>query len=211
MSNYLDLIELMEYPCDYRVKLGIMWIHPHTLPKKLIDLGNFEFGFYKMPDLYTNYTYITGEKLKDPITVPIISFSDDLFQDNVEIIDLVLSNYVSSLPEGAFKGMTYLRRIWIPKSIKYIPKDCFKECYDLEEIYYEGSEEEFKQIEIYHKLYKVIPRPGIKDDIIEYYDNGNLPFIHAKVFYNQVRDKEKIKETFVKVGNKDITDYIKCY
>ena len=190
MDNYLELIEMMDYPIDYKVALATIWVHPHNLPKKLIELGKFDNGFYKMPDWYTNYTYINGEKLEKPVTVSITNFREDLFKDNVEIIDLVLSNYQGSLPDAAFMGMKNLKRIWLPKSIKYIPRNCFKDCESLEEIYFEGNEEEFKQINIYYKLYRVIHKLGSKDDIEVYYDYGNLPFMKAKVYYDQVRNKK---------------------
>ena len=190
MNNYLELIEMMDYPIDYKVSLATIWVHPHNLPKKLIELGKFDNGFYKMPDWYTNYTYINGEKLETPVTVPVTNFREDLFKDNVDITDLVLSNNQGSLPNEAFMGMKNLKRIWLPKSIKYIPKDCFKDCESLEEIYFEGNLEEFKQINIYYKLYRVIHKLGSKDDIEEYYDYGNLPFMKAKFYYNQVRNKE---------------------
>lgn len=211
MDNYLELIDLMDYPSDYKVTLAIAWVHPHNLPKKLIELGKFDNGFYKMPDWYTNYTYINGDKLEPPVTVPVIDFRDDLFIDNVEITDLILSNYQGSLPSEAFKGMKNLKRIWLPKSIKYIPKDCFKDCKSLEEIYFEGSKEEFKQIKTYYKLYRVIHKLGPKDDVEEYYDYGNLSFMKSKVYYNQVRNKESIKEYFLKIGKTNITRIMKDY
>ena len=204
MDNYLDLIDLMDYPSDYKVTLAFAWVHPHNLPKKLIELGKFDNGFYKMPDWYTNYTYITGERLEPPVTVPVTDFRDDLFKDNLEITDLVLSNYQSSLPNEAFKGMKNLKRIWLPK-ITYIPKDCFKDCESLEEIYFEGSEEEFRKIKVYYKLYRVIHKLGPKDDVEEYYDYGNLPFLNAKVYFNQVRNTKAIREYFLKVGKSDVT------
>jgi len=210
-NNYLELIDLMDYPSDYKVTLAIAWVHPQNLPKKLIELGKFDNGFYKMPDWYTNYTYINGDKLEPPVAVPVIDFRDDLFIDNVEITDLILSNYQGGLPDEAFKGMKNLKRIWLPKSIKYIPKDCFKDCESLEEIYFEGSKEEFKQIKTYYKLYRVIHKLGPKDDVEEYYDYGNLSFMNAKVYYNQVRNKESIKEYFLKIGKTNITRIMKDY
>ena len=209
MDNYLAKIEMMDYPLDYKVTLSILWVHPHNLPKKLIELGKFNNGFYKMPDWHTNYTYITGERLESPITVPVTGFRDNLFKDNIEITDLILSNYQGSLPIGAFEGMKNLKRIWLPKSIHYIPQNCFKGCESLDEIYFEGSEEEFKRIKIYYQLYRVIHKLGPKDDVEVYYDYGNQPFMNTKVYYNQVRNKELIKKYFLMVGKTDVTRIMK--
>ncbi len=208
MENYLDIINIMDYPTDYKVRLAYAWIHPENLPKELVELGNFESKFYKMPDFFTNHFYISGCKLERPITVPVIGFRDSLFEDNVEIEDLILSTYQCVLPIEAFKGMKNLKRIWIPKRITYIPKDCFKDCDSLEEVYFEGTYEEFNKINIFYKRYKVIPKLGLYDDIEEYYEYGNLPFINAKKHFNQTRDVEKVKEYFITLGKKDITNVI---
>lgn len=187
--DYLDLIDLMEYPKGYELSLSYMWIHPEYIPKKLIELGNYDYGFYKMPEADTNYNYlISMEPLKRPITVPVDSFKKDLFKNNKSITDLILSKYLKVLYDESFLNMSNLKRIWIPKGIKYIPKDCFRGCDSLKEIYYEGSKEEFQSINIYYKQYRVIAKLGIKDEVEEYYDLGNIPFINAKVYYNQVRE-----------------------
>lgn len=207
MNNYLELIEMMDYPKDYEVALAVLWLHPLNLPKGIISLGKFKDGFYKMPCYYTNYYDLNNKLLDNPITVPVISFAANLFQNNLEITDLILSIFNSRLQKNSFLNMKNLKRIWIPKKIKYIPKDCFKGCESLEEIYYEGSEEEFNEIEIYYKLNRVIPKLGLKDEIETYYDNGNLPFINAKKYFNQVRDVKQIRQAYIQIGNKKINIY----
>lgn len=206
MENYLDLIEIMDFPVNFEVSYAYGWVNPEHIAKTLISLGDFD-GFYKMPEYFTNYRYLSGNLIKNPITVPIISFDKSLFINNKDITDLVLSRYLCSIPQGAFINMKNLKRIWLPKRITYIPKECFMGCDSLEEIYYEGTEDEFNQIEIYHKLYRVIPKNGIHNDIEIYYDDGNLPFIKAKVYFNQIRIKEiEVKEGFVRIGRKNITN-----
>ena len=208
MNNYLTAVEMVEYPIDFKVTLAYYWIHPERIPKILIDLGSFKGGFYKMPDFYTNYKYLSGDLLDEPIEVPIIGFKENIFHNNIDISDLVLSCHQQTLPTEAFKGMSNLKRIWIPKNVSYIPKDCFSGCSSLEEIYYEGSEDDFKGIEVYYKRYRVIPRLGIKDDIEAYYDYGNLPFLKAKVYYNQARDIESIKRYYIAYKKKDVTSIV---
>jgi len=188
MDNYLDIINMIDYAINYDVYFAYFWIHPEYLPKMLIKLGEYDSGFYKMPEYYINYKYISGTNLNPPVRVPIIKFSEDLFKDNNDITDLILSRFITNLPNEAFMNMKKLKRIWIPKGIKYIPKDCFRGC-NIEEIYYEGNELEYKEINVYYKQFKVIPRLGIKDEIEEYYDLGNISFINAKVYYNQVRNE----------------------
>ena len=208
MDKYLDLIDMMDYPINYKVRLAYAWLHPERLPKVLTGLGEYESKFYKMPDFYTNHTYINGDRLQYPITVPVIGFKSNIFKDNLNITDLILSNYLGYIPSEAFKGMKNLKRIWIPKRITYILKDSFKGCDSLEEIYYEGSEEEFNKIDVFYKKYKVIPKLGLYDDIEEYYENGNLPFINAKVYFNQVRNIKLIREYFITLGKKQDITYV---
>ena len=190
MDNYNDLIEMADYPLDCEYGLAVMWLHPERLPKILLTLGKYDGTIYKMPEKYTNYTFIFGQPLKEPITVPVIIFKNDLFINNDNITDLILSRYQSSIPSCAFKNMKNLKRIWIPKKVKTIFKDTFKGCDSLEEVYYEGTEEEFNKIDIYYKRYTVIPKLGIKDDIKVWYDEGNLPFIVAKKHFNAIRKDE---------------------
>ena len=207
--SYLDVIALFDYPVDFEVGLAYYWLHPEYISKKIISLGKFDYGFYKMPEVYTNTTYLSGKPLKSPITVRIVDFKENLFHNNTDITDLVLSKYQSELPKEAFLNMRNLKRIWIPKGVTYILKDTFKGCDNLEEVYYEGSMEEFKKIDVYYKLYRVIPKLGLQDEIEEYYDLGNLPFINAKVYYNQVRDMERTGEYIAKIGKVDIKNIFK--
>ena len=207
--SYLDVIEFMDYPVDFEVGLAYYWLHPEYISKKIISLGKFDYGFYKMPEVYTNTTYLSGQPLKSPITVRIVDFKEDIFHNNTDIIDLVLSKYQSELPKEAFLNMRNLKRIWIPKGVTYILKDTFKGCDNLEEIYYEGSMEDFKKIDVYYKLYRVIPKLGFQDEIEEYYDLGNLPFINARVYYNQVRDMERTSEYIAKIGKVDVKNIFK--
>ena len=207
--SYLDVIEFMDYPVNYEDGLAYYWLHPEYISKKIITLGKFDYGFYKMPEVYTNTTYLSGKPLEFPITVKIVAFKEDLFHNNLDITDLVLSKYQSELPKEAFLNMRNLKRIWIPKGVTYILKDTFKGCDNLEEIYYEGSMEDFKKIDVYYKLYRVIPKLGLQDEIEEYYDLGNLPFINAKVYYNQVRDMERTSEYIAKIGKVDVKNIFK--
>lgn len=210
MDNYRELIETADYAKDCEFGLACMWIHPELLPKKLLTLGRYDNGFYKMPERYTNYTFLSGAPLKEPVIVPVVSFRKDLFASNEDITDLILSRNMGSIPEGAFKDMKNLRRIWIPKGISYILKDTFIGCENLEEVYYEGSEEDFGKIDIYYKQFTVISKPGLIDEVRVWYDSGNLPLINAKKYYNVVREPiDKAVEATVEVGGRTVNEIFK--
>ena len=207
-KEYSDYIDLFDYPSDYDVTLAYGWLNPERIAKKITSLGKYSDGVYKMPEQYTNYE-IFGRKLKQPITVPVISFKEDLFTGNDDISDLILSRYQSWIPSCAFKDMHNLKRIWIPKKVTCILKDTFKKC-GLTDVYFEGTEEEFNKINIYYKQYTVIPKLGLKNDVVVWYDDGNLSFINAKKHFNITRNDDiDTKEEHIRIGKTDISKILK--
>ncbi len=210
MNNYNEFIDLIDYPTDYEVSYAYLWLHPEYLPKKIISLGKYDNGYYKMPERYTNYTFLSGKPLSKPVTVPIVSFDKDLFKNNNDITDLILSRFLDGIPKEGFMNMKNLKRIWIPTRVSCILIDTFKGCDNLEEVYFEGTEEEFNKIDIYYKEYKVIHKPGLIDDVITTYNDGNLPLIKATKYFNVVRsEKLNCTEMTVTMNNKDITNILK--
>lgn len=192
--EFEEYANMVDFPKQFETTIAYKCIHPHTLPRKLITLGIFEFGMYKMPSSVNNYTTVDGIRLLNPITIPVISFKEDLFKNNQTISELVLSTHLDTLPKECFMGMKNLKSIWIPRRLKNILKDCFKDCNNLTDIYYEGSEEEYKEIEVYCKRFKVIPKLGINDLIEESHDLGNLPFLRAQIHYDVKLDLPPVKE-----------------
>lgn len=193
-NEFKEYISFFDYPTNEEYTLAYGWIHPEYIPKKLKSLGNYS-NVYRIKNYYTNYNFIFSKKrLFKPINVPITCFKEDLFNNNELITDIVLNNYISSLPVGAFKNCINLKRIYLNKNITYIPKDCFKGCKNLE-IYYEGSIEDFKKIRVIYKEHKVIFKPGLYDDIVEYIVPGNEAFINAIVHYDCKLEFENVNMT----------------
>ena len=54
--------------------------------------------------------------------------------------------------KGVFKGCVNLKSVVLPKSLKNIGEDAFKNCPSLNEIYYEGSESDWKNIDYYEYI-----------------------------------------------------------
>ena len=123
---------------------------------------------------YMGYTYISGvmrrapmfvttlgdtasEVLKLPrkainkwgIEVDVAGFMSGAFQGNDKVTEIILHSGIYNLPNVAFKGCTSLTRLSIPKSVKKIGRDVFSGCDSLEDVYYEGTIEQWKKIEIY--------------------------------------------------------------
>lgn len=55
---------------------------------------------------------------------------------------------VIGIGEGAFKGNTYIKKVYIPRNITQIGKNAFDGCTSVKKIYFGGSEEEWKKIKI---------------------------------------------------------------
>ena len=61
---------------------------------------------------------------------------------------LVLPNKLEKIWPATFKGCKQLNSVTIPKTVTYIGQSAFEDCYNLSEIYYEGTEEEWKNIQV---------------------------------------------------------------
>lgn len=96
--------------------------------------------------------------------VGVSGFTTNAFKDNTNITDLIFTRldpvfmgpvlFCGSF-SGALTGCSNLRRITIPRSITVIGKGTFNNCNKLEDIYYEGSVEDWNKIKITHEKYEV--------------------------------------------------------
>lgn len=66
------------------------------------------------------------------------------FYMNEYVTDIILPNSINRLCPSQFEGCVNLKRITIPRLIKIVFNDCFSGCTSLEDIYYEGSKEEWE-------------------------------------------------------------------
>ncbi|MBQ7499578.1 MAG: leucine-rich repeat protein [Clostridia bacterium] len=78
---------------------------------------------------------------------------------------------VDTICETAFRGCETLKSVSIPKSVTLIGDHAFFRCEALEKVYYEGSEEEWKNITI---------------------KEGNGPLLEAKVYFNGETDSDVV-------------------
>lgn len=122
---------------------------------------------------YIAYTYISGVMRRAPLYVKEIGdkgteiiklpkrglnkwgnevnvsgFMPGAFQGNDKVMDIILPSGFG-IPEGAFQGCKNLRRLTIPKQVRKIGRDVFAGCDSLEDVYFEGTKEEWEKIEIY--------------------------------------------------------------
>lgn len=140
-SEYEKL--LMKMPCTLSLEYhqAVMWLHPETLPLGVVSIGD-AVGAVRIPSRARN---AYGRM------VPVITFRRGTFQWNDKVTDIVLPPTINEIKTGAFVGCTDLRRITIPKQVKKIGEDTFKGCDRLEDVYFEGSREDWEKILIVHQ------------------------------------------------------------
>ena len=81
--------------------------------------------------------------------VPVVTVFRKAFQNNETVTDILLPPGIDRLPDrGAFAGCRNLKRITIPRKIDYFGLGTFEGCDSLEDVYYEGSPEEWKKVRI---------------------------------------------------------------
>ena len=88
------------------------------------------------------------------------------FSGCVNLRTVTLPASVTEIGEGVFGGCTNLTSVRIPVSVKTIQKWAFAECEALTDVYYDGSEADWKKIVIY--------------------EDGNEPLLKAKLHTSEV-------------------------
>ena len=96
-----------------------------------------------------------------------------MFKNAKRIEAIILNPFIEEIKPGSFDGCSKLECIYIPKSIKYIPHNLFKDSKQLKRVYYEGYLDEYKKIKI---------------------EEGNSLFIRPKgrIYHKILDDLEKI-------------------
>ena len=123
--------------------------------------------------------------------VPVSGFLPGVFSGNGFVTDIILHPGIGGFPEGAFGGCKNLRRITIPKRVREIKRNVFAGCHSLEDVYYEGTREEWEKINIYMgtrivKTGALIPGTPVCEVVADYekHDPGNDALLKANIHFN---------------------------
>ena len=123
--------------------------------------------------------------------VPVAGFLPGVFSGNGFVTDIILHPGIGGFPEGAFGGCKNLRRITIPKRVREIKRNVFAGCHSLEDVYYEGTREEWEKINIYMgtrivKTGALIPGTPVCEVVADYekHDPGNDALLKANIHFN---------------------------
>jgi len=122
--------------------------------------------------------------------VNVSGFMSGVFQENDVVTDIILHSGINGIPESAFRDCKSLKRITIPKHIRKIRRDVFAGCDSLEDIYYEGTKEEWEKVEIYTgkrivefgKQISGTPVCEVETDYFKH-DPGNDPLLKANIHF----------------------------
>lgn len=94
----------------------------------------------------------------------VIGIAENAFSTCSKLVEIILPNSVTQIGEYAFSGCNHLTKITIPNSITNIGQGIFSVCNNLTDVYYTGTEEEWRTINI--------------DRL------GNDPLFNATIHYN---------------------------
>ena len=188
-KDYIEVIKSVEETRDltfgyiaYTYISGVM----RRAPMYVTKLGDTTSEVIKLPRKAIN---------KWGNEVDVVGFKPGVFQGNDRVTDIILHSGIHGLPDAAFKGCTKLKRLTIPKNTIKIGRDVFAGCDSLEDIYYEGTMEEWEKIEIYTgeriiEFGKQIPGTPVCEVVADYskHDPGNDALLKANIHYQCVWD-----------------------
>jgi len=139
--NYSDYVKQMrDVPCAEGVEgsFAYLCLHMERMPIKACTLKSGNGTCVKLP--------LEG-KNKYGNTVYLVKLSEGIFRNRRTLTDIMVSSKIRKFEAGQFMGCTELRRVTVPRNIRKFERDTFRDCDKLEDIYYEGSAEEWDAIE----------------------------------------------------------------
>lgn len=122
-------------------KIAVLWLHPSTLPVGVVAVHSAECAV-RIPQWHKNYA--------DRV-VPVIAVGNDVLGTNPNMTDLILPPSIDRLTRHTLNSCRNLKRMTFPKKITRIPEGAFKDCAALEDIYYEGSKDDWEKINVVWK------------------------------------------------------------
>ena len=154
-----------------------VWIHNNKrLPAILHNVDDFSGEILNIPKYVKN---------KYGNMVPVVEINNRIFCKNKKLTDIIIPNSISNFSENTFEGCKNLKRVNISKKINKIPRNTFKDCVNLEEVYYEGSEEDWKKVDIFTDDVVIDDKKlGLIVKVENIHHTGNDALLNAKIHYN---------------------------
>lgn len=140
--NYNEYRKIIDNTPDtegIKYGLAVVMLHPERLPLCVVSANECNDKIIKVPCRTANRY---GNR------VPVIKIGCNAFKDNKNVTDIILGSDICSIGAGAFAGCTSLERITIPKGVTSIREGTFAGCTALTDVYYDGTLDEWKAIDI---------------------------------------------------------------
>lgn len=124
------------------------------LPEVLTSIGDSAFSYctsllsIAMPDSVTHMGSYAFSNCTSLTNVVCGNVGYRAFCRCTSLTTVVLGNSITSIGSESFYGCNSLESIVIPKSVQWIGKWAFMSCSNLKDVYYTGSEEDWKNISI---------------------------------------------------------------
>ncbi len=106
-----------------------------TIPNSVRELGGAAFA---------SCTGLTKISISEDIT----KIGEETFLNCRGLVNVIIPEKATAIGNRAFAGCASLKSISIPKNVLTISQDCFVDCDNLTEVYYGGTEAQWKQISI---------------------------------------------------------------
>ena len=121
----------------HRNAFGMSAIKTIHIPAGVKEIGANAFhGCYNL----TKVTFDSNSQLKE--------LGDGVFQDCLELTQIELPDSVEVIHTKAFNGCDVLRKIILKSGLKIVSTEAFTDCPNLEEIIYNGTSEQWQNIDI---------------------------------------------------------------
>ena len=158
-----------------------------TLNKNIKEIGNN--AFYDTS--YDKVVYFNGD-VNDWLNIPFNNiYSNPCYQSNEVYFDdklldnLVIPENIYSISEYAFSGIDSLKTVVISKKIKEIKKRAFENCYNLKDVKYLGSLEDWLNISFADEESNPCSNKAnlyINDELVIYLDLSHASIINNYAF-----------------------------
>ena len=155
------------------------WRGRFLFPVCIIGMDNAD-SIVKIPQWY---------KLESGAITRVNSIIDNVLGSNANMTDLILPPSIERFTPQMLTACNKLKRMTFPKSVTCVPEKTFRDCIALEDVYYEGSREEWDRIDIVHRKDVAIvdhSRLGLlcNVDNVRYPIYGNEPLFNARIHFD---------------------------
>ena len=182
-----------------KFNLAIFWLHPERLPVGVTEMHCTD-AVVRIPQWYQNrYGRI----------VHVIAVAKNVLGTNPNMTDLILPPTIDRLGANMLQDCSKLKRLTFPKKITTVPAKAFEDCVSLEDVYSEGSREDWEKIDIVTKKDEYIvddSKLGLycKVETIRHPIPGNEALFKARIHFDCDLGDGTAEELRLYVGGKEL-------